>query len=332
MRQIVDSEGKLNYGALVEWYPWIIETGRKCILSPDSDGLLCGLLMQHFLDWDIVGFYDGKVLVLKEGLKTSDCVFLDMEIFRSFTKSIGQHMLMWNAKKDIEKPEWANFDNCISPNNIRKFDGKTKFSKKYPLGTIHMLLGIVNTVKYVDIKKEAICPLLYTDGTFKNMFNYPENVLDWLSFLSAEDKSSPLYQVFFDNSYSTSALMLALKEFFAKIQEISGGSRGGDKIQISNKEGHSINMIQNSRNLFDLNERQVEIGTRFLNLLSELTGWGYLPDKWCFCDFIVYNFSKGQIVPNGRNFDALISQQPISWAMTAGNRIEYTIESTDKLD
>lgn len=330
--QIVNSDGKLNYECLVQQYPWIIETGHKCILSPDSDGLLCGLLMQHFLDWDIVGFYDGKVLVLKDGLKTSDCVFLDMEIFRSFAKSMGQHMLMWNAKKDIEKTEWANFANCISPNNIRKFDGKTKFSKKYPLGTIHMLLGIVNTVQHVDIKKDAICPLLYTDGTFKSMFNYPENVLDWLYFLSAEDTSSPLYQVFFNNSYSTNALMVSLKEFFAKIQEISGSSRGGDKIQISNKDGQSVNMVQNLKKLFDLNDKQVEIGTKFLNLLSDLTGWAYSANKWCFNDFNVYNFSKGQIVPNGRNFDALISQQPISWAMTAGNRIEYTIESTDKLD
>ena len=330
--QIVNSDGKLNYEMLVQQYPWIVEREHKCILSPDSDGLLCGLLMQYFLDWDIVGFYDGKVLILKEGLRTSDCVFLDMEIFRSFTKSMGQHMLMWNAKKDVEKPEWANFTNCISPNNIRKFDGKTKFSKKYPLGTIHMLLGIVNTIKHVDIKKDAICPLLYTDGTFKSMFNYPENVLDWLSFLSAEDKNSPLYQVFFDNSYSTNTLMLSLKEFFAKIQEISGSSRGGDKIQISNKDGQSVNMVKNPRNLFDLNEKQIEIGTKFLTLLSNLTGWIYSSDKWCFCNFNVYNFSKGQIVPNGRNFDALISQQPISWAMTAGNRIEYTIESTDKID
>ena len=330
--QIVNSEGKLNYECLVQQYPWIVERGHNCILSPDSDGLLCGLLMQHFLDWNIVGFYDGKVLILKDGLKTSDCIFLDMEIFRSFTKSIGQHMLMWNAKKDIDKPEWANFANCISPNNIRKFDGKTKFNKKYPLGTIHMLLGIVNTMTRVEIKKDAICPLLYTDGTFKCMFNYPENVLDWLAFLSADDEKSPLYQVFFNNSYSTRALMVSLKIFFAKIQEISGSSRGGDKIQISNKNGESVNMVQNSKTLFDLNERQVEIGTKFLKLLSNLTGWVYSADKWCFCDFNIYNFSKGQIVPNGKNFDALISRLPISWAMTAGKRIEYTVESTDKLD
>jgi hypothetical protein len=57
---------QINYKEVIEKHPWIIENNHKCILSPDSDGLLCGLFMSNFFDWDIVGFYDGKVLVLKE--------------------------------------------------------------------------------------------------------------------------------------------------------------------------------------------------------------------------------------------------------------------------
>ena len=87
--QIVNSDGKLNYKMLVQQYPWIVERERKCILSPDSDGLLCGLLMQYFLDWDIVGFYDGKVLILKEGLRASDCVFFRYGNFQKFYQKHG---------------------------------------------------------------------------------------------------------------------------------------------------------------------------------------------------------------------------------------------------
>lgn len=332
MCDLVNNSGRLEYTELLKKYPWVVQRDLNCILSPDSDGLLCGLLMQSLLNWNIVGFYDGKVMALKHGYKASDCVFLDMEIFRNFTKSIGQHMLIWNSKRDLQKPEWANFDNCISPNNIRKFDGKTKFKRKYPLGTIHILLGILGSRFYIQIKQEAICPLLYTDGTFKSMFNYPENVLDWLDFLSAGDETSPLYKVFFDNTYSTSTLMKALKNFFADIKNIGIGGKGGDKIQISDKNGNYKNFTQNINITFDLEQEQCVVADKFLTLLSQLTGWRYDSKKWMFEDFDLFSFSKGVIVPNNRNFDALVARMPISWAMTAGSRIEYTVEDRDVLN
>ncbi len=53
----------IDYNALIEKYPWIVKKDMNCILSPDSDGLLCGLLMSHYFGWNIVGFYDGKVML-----------------------------------------------------------------------------------------------------------------------------------------------------------------------------------------------------------------------------------------------------------------------------
>ena len=43
-------EGKdeqINYHEVLEKYPWIAKKNQKCILSPDSDGLLCGLFMSQ---------------------------------------------------------------------------------------------------------------------------------------------------------------------------------------------------------------------------------------------------------------------------------------------
>ena len=87
-----------------------------------------------------------------------------------------------------------------------------------------------NKDKEIEIKKTAICPLLYTDGTFKNLFNYPENCLSWLNFLCAEEKDNPLNTIFFNDHYTTSSLMTALKDFFKRLKSITEGSRGGDKI------------------------------------------------------------------------------------------------------
>lgn len=316
---LVDAEGRISYNEVIKQHPWIVKEKQNCILSPDSDGLLCGLLMSYLFDWNIVGFYDGKVLAVRNDIQANDCVFLDMEIFRDCAKSLGQHMLLWNKKKIPSN--WDNFRNCISPNNIRMFDGKSNFSCKYPLGSIHILLGIVNQAKKVDIKKDAICPLLYVDGTFKNLFNYPENCLDWLEFLCAGDENNPLNVVFFNDEYSTMSLMLALKDFFAKLKGMCFGKRGADKIVISDRNGKVVNITNGT-----IETEQQKITDKFLSLLSDLTGWTYDKNKWTFDELRVFVFSKGTITPNQREFDALMSKNPLSWAMTSTLAIEYTVD------
>lgn len=327
---LVDANERLNYDNLIKKYPWILEENQKCILSPDSDGLLCGLFMSNVLNWSIVGFYDGKVLMLKKDEKVKDSVFLDMEIFRNYVRSLGHHMVLYNKKNN--PANLFNFDNCIQPNNIRDYDAKTKFSQKYPLGAIHLVLGIIGHKKKIEIKKSAICPLLYTDGTFKNLFNYPENCLNWLNFLCAEDKNSPLNTVFFNDHYTTSSLMVALNDFFKKLRGINNGSRGADKIKISNSKGDPINILKDIDNkTFSLTPIQRDSIIAFLNILGELTGWKFIEDKWLFDNFSVYKFKKGNIKPSNQRFNELMLKNPLSWAMTSTLAIEYTLEEPDKL-
>ena len=184
---------KLNYHSLITQFPWVLEPDQNCILSPDSDGLLCGLLMSHCLGWKIRGFYDGKVLAIEEDINHQDCVFLDMEIFRPNVRSVGQHMVMYD--KNSLPANWSNFRHCIAANNLRNFDYKNDFKSKYPLGTVHLLLSILGQHQHISIKKNAVSTLLYTDGTFKNQFNYPENCLSWLDFLDASNNQNPLQKV-----------------------------------------------------------------------------------------------------------------------------------------
>ncbi|OHA07836.1 MAG: hypothetical protein A3I44_01990 [Candidatus Sungbacteria bacterium RIFCSPLOWO2_02_FULL_51_17] len=84
----------IDYAAVIKKYPWLVQKDQNCILSPDSDGLLCGLFTSHYLNWKIRGFYDGKVMLLEKGFNVKDCIFLDMEIFRKGIRSVGQHMVM----------------------------------------------------------------------------------------------------------------------------------------------------------------------------------------------------------------------------------------------
>ena len=171
----------IDYAALITRYSWVNARDRYCILSPDSDGFLSGLLVTNFLNWEVAGFYDGKILISKRGVDFNECVFLDMEINRPGVGSIGNHLIEYNRNLVINN---RNFDACLQPNMLRGFDGKNAFQRKYPFGTIHLLLSILQCAGVInDIQDDAISPLLFADGVGNNLFGYPENCLDWINYL-----------------------------------------------------------------------------------------------------------------------------------------------------
>lgn len=312
------SENKINYEDIFKKYPWIIEKSHNCILSPDSDGLLCGLFMSHYLNWKIRGFYDGKILLIEDKFKMEECVFLDMEIFRKNVQSLGQHMVMFN--RDKLPINWDKFDNAISANNLRNFDVRHNFKEKYPFGSIHLLIAIIGQQLHFKIPKEAICPILYTDGTFKNLFNYPENCLNWLKFLGADSKKHPLYSIFFNDHYSISQLMVALRDLFAEFSTIGNGKRGGDKIKISDRKGQPVNLNDNEfKNAIKIQSEKL------LLMLSNKTGWKYNPKNWTWKNYDIYKFKKGSIKPGLARYNYLMAKNPLSLAIISGNSIEYTL-------
>lgn len=320
---IQNSPTKLDYRALLTKYPWIIMQEQNCILSPDSDGFLCGLFMSHYLKWKIRGFYDGKILIIERGFSPQDCIFLDMEIFRPNIRSIGQHMVMYD--KMSLPPNWKNFENCIAANNLRNYDFKNDFNKKYPLGTIHLLLSILGQNRSIPIAKNAVSSLLYTDGTFKNQYNYPENCLDWLDFLGASCENNPLQNVFLDKHYSTYELMIELKGLFSKISAIGGGKRGGDKIKISDSRGNVVNVDPQTHQIKNEAKNQAEA---FLRMLADKTGWIFESDHWSWGPYQITELKKGSIKPGKARYNTLLNQNPVSLAIISRNSIEYTIDES----
>ncbi len=263
---------QIDYEKIVKDYPWIIKKGQDCILSPDSDGLLCGLFMSTYLDWRIKGFYDGKVMLLDKNISTKDCVFLDMEVFRKDIKSVGHHMVQFNKRK---KPSnWDNYKNCIQPNNLRDYDGYNNFRLKYPLATIHLLIGIIGSKIKFKIPETAIRALFFTDGTFNVLFKYPENVLNWLNYLRVNEEWNPLKDVFENEKYSVFSLMKAMDEFFRERDEISVIKERGDRLRISETDGLPTNMEKHN-NFYRINSEAKERIEKFIKILSDLTGWKY---------------------------------------------------------
>ncbi len=329
-----DKNHLIDYNQIINQYPWVISRNQNCILSPDSDGLLCGLFMSSVLGWKIRGFYDGKAMLIENGYSAKDCVFLDMEVFRKEIKSIGHHMVLYNKK--IMPEHWDNYKNCIQPNVLRGYDGKNDFRLKYPLATIHLLIGIVGSRINLKIPESAICPLFFTDGTFNVLFKYPENVLNWLKFLRANEENNPLKKIFENEKYSVYTLMLAMDDFFRRRDEISIHKERGDRLRISETDGEPVNIELTNNDKYKLkSEARIRI-IKFMQILSELTGWSYKDSEWTWENYKLHKFSKKDFAKDklsvcNRNYSSFIEKMPLSWAMTSNQNIEYTLESPDKM-
>ena len=326
----------IDYSAVIKKFPWLVQKDQNCVLSPDSDGLLCGLFVSHYLNWKIRGFYDGKIIVLEKGFKPKDCIFLDMEVFRKGIRSVGQHMVMFNKGQLPEN--WKNFDDCASINNIRGHDGYHDFRLKYPFGTIHFLIGVLGTKQKIEIPKSAIAPLLFTDGTWMNLLSYTENSLSWLKYLRADEEGAPLNEVFLNKHYSLHELMLTMNDFLRERDAISIPRERGDRVTITLRggEGTPHNLTIEEENFYLLNEDAKRRAERFLRLLSRLTGWKYEEKSWSWSRWQLSQFTKGDFVGakirlSNRTFDEFIAKNPLSFAMTSTQNIEYTLEGPDKM-
>ena len=314
----------LDYEKVLGQFPWVVSREEDCVVSPDSDGLLCALFMSHHLGWRVRGFYDGKVLLLEKGVDPSSVVYLDVEIYRAGIRSVGQHMLLPNKR---EMPgNWDNFADCISANNLRGFDAKNDFQNKYPFGTIHLLIAIVGSAVALEAKREVVAPLLYADGTFKNIFGYPENSLSWFEFLRATDNDI-LNEVFFTQGASMAERMEMMRELFGRIHEIGGG-RGREKVKLSERGGgEAATVVQDSGGAY-IDRDEVVKSERILRMLSDLTGWKYDRSHWSWDNFLYSQFSKGILdgTTSFRKRNDLLAENPVSFAITATNRIEYTMD------
>lgn len=308
-------------------FPWLAQPDQDCIISPDADGLVCGLFMSHHFRWAVRGFYDGKVLVCDERVTPSACVFLDMELFREGVRSVGQHMLLFNKRQVPDN--WNNLDQCFSINNHRGYDASREFSLKYPFGTIHFLLAALQESTPATLPETAVAPLLFIDGTYHNLFRYTENSLDWLRYLRITERGNPLHRLFMEDDRTIHRLMSLMDRFWAARDELSAPGERGDRIAITRRggSGEPHNLVSTGSNRFDFDAGAKERGEAFLRLLADATGWTYDPASWTWKDWRLTVFEKAQMdgvtIPK---FRSLMAQRPLSFAITAGRRIEYTLD------
>lgn len=180
----------------------IFKRGRKCVINTDLDGLLSGMLLQHFLDWKIVGFSsccgkpDDELWFEDDIEKLSDFVFVDLPVSLKDVSVIDQHFVSF----DDRSIEAYNFQkNKVNPNVIRKrvfknSKGSCEYTSKYPFGTFHFILAALENLGIIDstftfnfTKKienfDLIDLVCRADRVIGNTCQYTPNCIDWSDWL-----------------------------------------------------------------------------------------------------------------------------------------------------
>ena len=57
---------QINRKNIFKKYKWLKEKKRPFIISSDYDGLICASFLSHYLDWQLVGYYDYNSIWLSE--------------------------------------------------------------------------------------------------------------------------------------------------------------------------------------------------------------------------------------------------------------------------
>jgi len=181
----------------------IFKRDRKCIINTDLDGILSGMLLQHFLNWDIVGFSsccgkpDDELWLKEKDIDLKNCVFVDLPIWIKDYLVIDQHFIAFD--KDSIK-EYNEPKNKINPNIMRERifkdeKGQNQYTSKYPFGTVHFILAILENLEILtsDFKFDFDKTLgtfdladlfLRADRVIGNTYYYTLNCFDWIGWIT----------------------------------------------------------------------------------------------------------------------------------------------------
>lgn len=168
---------KLYRDNIFKKYKWLIEKKRPFIISSNYDGIICASFLSHYLDWELVGYYDYNNIWLSDNAvkNKKDIIWVDLNILPKTGKSIGGHIISIKDETPI------GFKTSCNANILAKVTSKN-FNKKYPFSTLLLLLWLYN-IKY---KKDDIGKLflLHSDNTWMKVQKYSNNISSWKDILA----------------------------------------------------------------------------------------------------------------------------------------------------
>lgn len=182
---------------------FIFSPNKKCIVNADLDGILSGMILQHYLGWEIVGFSScggrpqDELWLRSKDIKIDECVFVDLPVSVKDFSVIDQHFVTADIQDVVN---YKQDKNKINPNVLRSRvflneKQQSEYTSKYPFGTFHFILaslekiGVIKEYDVFDFSKrfdnfDLADLILKADSVIKNTNNYTANCLEWSDWLS----------------------------------------------------------------------------------------------------------------------------------------------------
>ncbi len=315
-----------DYDAAIVKFPWIIQKNMLFVVSPDADGFYCAMLLTHFNQWKCVGFYNDRVLLLKDGVDEDDVVYIDVEMFDASKKSMGNHSLLPKTIKNFKEHIDESFSQCFNPNLIK---GVThgNYSKKFPYGTAHILLSVLSwnsngeMSEFLNTPQKAVT-FAYADGMLKTGLKYPENSLEWFKYLRFTDEWNPLRKLY-ELSYMD--LIEGSVQLHNTIHEYDTNKQRGDKLSVTSK-GKIHACYQKENGLYAIKEDNKGGIIAYLKKIYGIFDLEYCEDQWdCWDNLSMIEYEKKETGTSNKNFQEMFLENPISYAATSTATLSYTV-------
>ena len=297
---------KLHRDNIFKKYKWLREKNRPFIISSDYDGLICASFLNHYLDWDLVGYYDYNSIWLSEQavLNKEKIIWVDLNILPQSGKSIGSHIVYENN----EKPKGLN--SSCNPNLLAGIDANN-FQNKFPFSTILFLFWLHDIkIKNTDLSNLF---LLHSDNTWMKIQKYSNNIFYWTNLLSDYN-----WDIFFKNVDSIEFEKKVDQFLYPKLINLGVASK------FSKLKSNYLKILSRES---DINpDWDTDVILKLFNMFADIFGWTIpeLPIINNKINGVKTKINSNIIRKEGLN-NFIIKNKIFSYAFTTENEFSYTV-------
>ena len=285
------------------------------IIGNDLDSLMSACLLKKHFNWDILGIYDLTriwhglpLLELTEKILNNKIVAIDLDIYHLEIPSVGHHILTMTSRDTI-----PGHVKTLNPNLIRGIHN-SQFPRKYPLGTIHFLLWLLDETPQMSDSTRDLTWLVDSSYINGQTHRYRSNVGEWIN-------------VYFNDP--------AFRQHFEAIDTLEFENRIKTLIDAIALTGIAVSRGQVESNHLRLRGGQCQIKNpnleyekvvKVFDLISEITGWSVpgFPIHYNVINGIRTSSSLTDTVTNNRLDSFLRENLVFSYVLPGQGKINYT--------
>ena len=162
--------------AIFKKYPWLLKKRLPMIVSSNYDGLICASLLHHYLNWELVGYYNHESLWVSDSAiaQKEHIIWVDLNILPRQGKAVGGHIV--SVDGFIPK----GFETSCNPNILNNLTAHS-FHEKFPFSTLIFLMWL-HKINFQNNKLARLL-ILNSDATWLKWQHYNDNCKTWLTKL-----------------------------------------------------------------------------------------------------------------------------------------------------